>query len=57
MIGIGLFGEFFEGFEEQSALLSVLSLMTQTFNYHPATQIAQQLRYAWFEASDDETNT
>lgn len=52
--GIGLFGEFFEGFEEQNALLSVLSLMTQTFNYHPAAQIAKLLRRTWFETSDDE---
>lgn len=55
IIGIGLFGEFFEGFEEQNALLTVLSLMVQKFNYHPAAQITRLLRRTWFEVGDDET--
>lgn len=54
--GISLFGEYFEDLAEQSALMSVLSLMIQRYNYFPATQIAKSLRQTWFSSDNDETS-
>ncbi|KAK5102257.1 hypothetical protein LTR70_010448 [Exophiala xenobiotica] len=46
-LGIALFGEYFEDPVERNALLGVLSLMIQRYNYYPTAQIANSLRQAW----------
>lgn len=56
VIGISLFGEYFEDLAEQSALMSVLSLMIQRYNYFPAHQIAKSLRQTWFSSDNDDAS-
>lgn len=46
-VGIALFGEYFEDPKERNALLGVLSLMIQRYNYYPTAQIANSLSQSW----------
>lgn len=46
-LGIGLFGEYFEESLERNALLGVLSIMVQRYNYYPSARINSLLCQSW----------
>lgn len=52
-LAIGLFGEYFEEALERNALLGVLSLMIQRYNYYPSVRIGSLLQQSWL-ADDSE---